>query len=128
MTLFIDLLGIEPADPGQTGRPGDDAGLRLLAEDQHSNSNGTVHGGVIATLIDCVMGDAVRAGLDEDESCVTVSMTITYLTPGELGSELVASAEVRKRGDKLVMAEADVVSGDTPVAHGVATYSVTKTI
>lgn len=126
MTSFVEFLGMAPADPARTGREGDDAGLRIVTEPEHGNRNGTVHGGLIATLIDTVMGDAVRAGLDEGESSATVSMTITYLSPGQIGSELIASAEVRKRGGSLVMAEADIVSGEDAVAHGVATYAITR--
>lgn len=126
MTDFLEHLGVTATDPHDTDRPGDDAGLGVLPGEQHANRNGTVHGGVIATLLDSVMGNAVRAGLDDDQSAATVSMTVTYLSPGAIGEQLRASAEVRKRGSSLVMVEADVVQGndDEPVAHGVATYSV----
>lgn len=124
MTDFLSHLGVRDENPSDTGRPGNDAGLGLTPGEEHSNVNGTVHGGVIATLIDAVMGNAVRAGLEEDQSSATVSMTVTYLKPGKVGEELEASAEVRKRGGSLVMVEADVTQGEEPIAHGVATYSV----
>lgn len=125
MTNFIEFLGFTGADPRETGREGDDAGLSVRTTDEHANRSGTVHGGLIATLIDAVMADAVRAGLEDGESCATVSLTITYLSPGEIGADLVASAEVRKRGGSLVLVEADVSSGETAIAHGVATYAIT---
>lgn len=126
MTTFIDHLGIAPHNPHDTGRPGDDAGLAVQTTDLHVNVNGGVHGGLIATLLDAVMGQAARDTLPEGRSAVTVSMTITYLSGGEIGDTLRASAEVRKQGKTLVMAEGDVVAGedDEPIAHGVATYSV----
>lgn len=126
MTTFLDHLGIAPHNPDDTGRPGDDAGLAVHTSPQHVNVNGGVHGGLIATLLDAVMGQAARDKLPEGKSAVTVSMTITYLSGGSIGDTLRASAEVRKQGTTLVMAEGDVVTGDDdePVAHGVATYSV----
>ena len=129
MTDFLEYLSVTETDPHDTSRPGDDAGLGVVTGPQHANRNGTVHGGVIATLIDAVMGRAVRAGLDDDQSAATVSMTVTYLKPGTIGDQLRASAEVRRRGSSLVMVEADVVQGDDdePVAHGVATYAITST-
>lgn len=124
MTDFLTHLGVSEVDPSDTNRPGNDAGLGLIPGEEHANVNGTVHGGVIATLIDAVMGRAVRAGLEDGQSAATVSMTVTYLKPGQVGEGLEASAEVRKRGGSLVMVEADVTQDGDPVAHGVATYSV----
>ena len=120
MRGFLDYLGIALADPDDVARPGNDAGVRIVTTAQHANINGTVHGGLIATLVDSVMGQAVRSGLEEGERSATVSMTVTYLAPAEVGQELCASAEVRRRGQSLVMAEADVMAGETPVAPAVA--------
>lgn len=126
MTDFLGHLAVTETDPSTTDRPGEDAGLGVVPGTEHSNVNGTVHGGLVATLIDAVMGRAVRSGLEDGRSAATVSMTVTYLKPGKLGEQLRASAEVRKRGSSLVMVEADVVQGDddSPVAHGVATYTI----
>lgn len=123
---FLDTLGVTGTDPHETHRPGDDAGLRMTPTDDHTNVNGGVHGGVLATLLDSVMGEGVRDDLPEGKSAVTVSLTVTFLEGAKVGQELAASAEVRKVGGSLVMVEGDVVrvDDDTPVAHGVATFSV----
>ncbi|MCE1178276.1 MAG: PaaI family thioesterase [Micrococcales bacterium] len=122
---FTERLGLTDTDPDATDRPGDDAGVQLTTSEEHANTNGTVHGGVLATMLDAVMGRAVRAGLDDGQSTATVSMTVTYLRPGKVGQTLTASAEVRQRGDSLVMVEADVTGEDgKAVAHGVAAYTV----
>lgn len=126
MTTFLETLGIHDSDPGETSRPGSDAGLGVTPTDAHVNVNGGVHGGLIATLIDAVMGRAVRESLPEGKTSVTVSMTVSYLDAARIGAPLRASAEVRKMGRRLCVVEADVVTGeeDRPIAHGVATYSV----
>ncbi len=126
MTTFPERLGIEPADPDATSRPGDDAGQRLVVTEELLNVNGGLHGGVLATMLDTTMGEAVRAGLEEGETTVTVAMTVTYLQGAKLGDELVASAEIRKRGSSLVLVEADVTRrpDDAAIAHGVATFTV----
>lgn len=123
---LLEHLGITPTDPTETDRPGDEAGLGVTPDERHLNVNGGVHGGLLATLLDAVMGRAVRAGLEEGQSAVTVSMTITYLRAGKTGQELRSSAEVRKRGSRLVLAEGDVSADGEPIAHGVATYSVVQ--
>ena len=122
---FLDVLGIRDADPDKTGRAGEDAGMALTTTDDHVNRNGSVHGGVIATLLDAVMGRAARNSLDEGQSTATISMTVTYLRPGKVGEEITASAEIRKSGSSVVMVEGDVTAEDgEPIAHGVATYTV----
>jgi uncharacterized protein (TIGR00369 family) len=107
-------LHVEPVDEG-TGR------VLLDATDEHLNPHGTVHGGVLATMIDVAMGTAVAT--TGGESPVTVSLTVTYLEPGRPG-RLTATARVRKRGKRLIVVEAEVAQGDDVVADALATFSV----
>ena len=107
-------LEVEPVEEG-TGR------VRLDAGDEHLNLHGTVHGGVLATMIDVAMGTAVVT--TGGESPVTVSLTVTYLEPGRPGP-LTATARVRKRGKRLIVVEAEVTQDDDVVADALATFSV----
>ena len=107
-------LQVEPVDEG-TGRVVVDAG------DEHLNPHGTVHGGLLATMLDVAMGTAVAT--TGGESPVTVSLAITYLEPGQPG-RLVATAKVRKRGKRLIVVEGQVEQGDDVVADALATFSV----
>ena len=107
-------LDIEPVDEG-TGR------VTLDAGEEHLNPHGTVHGGVLATMIDVAMGTAVAT--TGGQSPVTVSLTVTYLEPGRPG-RLQATARVRKRGKRLIVVEAEVVQDDDVVADALATFSV----
>ena len=126
MTDFTQRIGITDASPSETACPGDDAGKALTVTKEHLNAHDTLHGGVMATILDTTMGDAVRAGLDEGEETATVSMTVTYLAPAKVGDELRASAEIRKRGSSLVLVEGDLTrpSDDKAIAHAVATFTV----
>ena len=111
-------LQVEPGEEG-TGRVVVDAGSELL------NPHGTVHGGVLATMLDVAMGTAVAT--TGGESPVTVSLTVTYLEPGRAG-RLEATARVRKRGKRLIVVEGQVVQdsddGQDVVADALATFSV----
>ena len=104
-------------EPGEEG-----VGLvHLDADDEHLNPHRTVHGGVLATMLDVAMGTAVAtAGGD---SPVTVSLTVTYLEPGRPG-RLTASAKVRKRGKRLLVVEGQVEQDGDVVADALATFSV----
>lgn len=107
-------LQVEPGEEG-IGR------VLLEAGDEHLNPHGTVHGGVLATMLDVAMGTAVAtAGGD---SPVTVSLTVTYLEPGRPGP-LVATAQVRKRGKRLLVVEGQVDQGGDVLADALATFSV----
>ncbi|HYD05366.1 MAG TPA: PaaI family thioesterase [Reyranella sp.] len=59
---------------------------------QHSNSHGIVHGGMLATFLDSVMGSTVLHRLDR--RCVTVRLTIDYLLPARIGDWLQGEAEL----------------------------------
>ncbi len=93
---------------GLTVHEGDEGVGRVTADagEQHLNPHGSVHGGLLATMLDTAMGTAVRAAGGEQP--VTVSLTITYLDPGRPGP-LTATARVRKRGKRLTVVEGEVV-------------------
>lgn len=98
-----------------------DGTVVVEAAEQHLNPHGTVHGGVLATMLDVAMGEAVaQAG---GESPVTVALTVTYLEPGREG-RLEATARVRKRGKRLLVVEGEVTQGDEVLADALGTFSV----
>ena len=115
---FVDFLGV-------TGRTAEDgtATLELEATEEHLNPAGTVHGGVLATLVDTAMGHAVASSTGEDELPVTSQLTVTYLRPGKPGA-LVATAAVRKRGQNLTICEAEVEQDGETLVHALATFAL----
>ncbi len=95
----------------------------LDAGEEHLNPHGTVHGGVLASMIDVAMGTAVAT--TGGESPVTVSLTVTYLEPGQPG-RLTAEARVRKRGKRLIVVEAEVTQDGDVVADALATFAAVR--
>jgi uncharacterized protein (TIGR00369 family) len=61
------------------------ARLEFKAEHHHLNPAGTVHGGVLATLVDTAMGMAARSRTDDGEVPATSQLTIAYLTAASEG-------------------------------------------
>ena len=115
---FAAKLGVrdQQSDDGR-------ARLELDATERHLNPAGTVHGGVLATLVDTAMGAAVRSSTGEDDVPATSQLTVTYLRPGGPGT-LSVTAEVRKQGEHLTVCEADVEQDGKALAHAVATFAV----
>lgn len=118
MEGFKELLGIE-VEYAKEG----EARLKLDAGKRHLNPHGTVHGGVIATLADSAMGEAVRATGNE-ELPVTIEMKVNYLEAGQEGN-LLATARVHKNGRRFTVLEADVTqeSDGTLVAFATGTFT-----
>jgi uncharacterized protein (TIGR00369 family) len=115
---FAERLGARAAttDDGS-------ARLEFTATEEHLNPAGTVHGGVLATLVDTAMGLAVRSTTGEGDVPATSQLTVTYLAPGRPG-EVVVTARVRTQGQHLTVCEADVCQGDRSLVHSLATFAV----
>jgi uncharacterized protein (TIGR00369 family) len=115
---FAQRLGVEVerADDGS-------ARIRFEARDEHLNPAGTLHGGVLATLVDTAMGTAVRSAADDGDVPATSQLTVTYLRPGAPGP-LAVTARVRTKGEHLTVCEADVEQEGRSLVHAVATFAL----
>lgn len=126
-TGFLSWLGIEIQEE-EAGR----AVLGLPHRDELTNPNGdTLHGGVIATLIDNAAGTALRTVLKSPATAryATTELNLSYLRPAT--GDLRAEATVRRRGRSLVVVQVDVDSRSSSgewktVAVGRASYYVDK--
>jgi uncharacterized protein (TIGR00369 family) len=115
---FAERIGAR-AEQAADGR----AVVRFEATDEHLNPAGTVHGGVLATLVDTAMGTAVRSATGADDVPATSQLTVTYLRPGKPGP-LEVTAELRSQGEHLTVCDADVVQDGRELVHAVATFAV----
>ena len=115
---FAGRLGARVCDVAE-GR----ARLEFDATEEHLNTAGTVHGGVLATLVDTAMGTAVRSATGDGDVPATSQLTVTYLRPGKPG-RLTVAARVRTRGEHLTVCEADVDQDGRSLVHAVATFAL----
>ena len=118
MDGFAGRLGVQD-DGADDGR----ARLVLDVTDEHLNPAGTLHGGVLATLVDTAMGLAARSTLGEQDVPATSQLTVAYLRAGRTG-QVVATAQVRKQGEHLLLADAEVEQDGRALAHAVATFAL----
>jgi len=115
---FAERLGAEVSATGEG-----EATVRFEAREEHLNPAGTLHGGVLATLVDTAMGMAVRTATGDDDVPATSQLTVTYLRPGKPGPVSVR-AQVRTRGEHLTVCDADVEQDGHDLVHAVATFAV----
>ena len=116
---FLDTIGIESAEI-EDGT----ATFHVPAADHISNHT-VVHGGVTATLIDATVAaathSAAEATLDEVEP-LTVNNSAHYFAPIEVGSEIIATAEMVNVGRTIAYGESEVYTDDKLAAAGSTTY------
>ena len=74
-----------------------------------ANPFGSVHGGIIATVIDEVTGAAVMSSI-EASSAPTVSMNVEYLHPVPIGGNYTVVGEIVRKGRAMVIADARILN------------------
>jgi len=102
------------------------ARLSLPVEGHLTNSLGSVHGGVIMSLLDVALCTAARTLHPESVGVITISMSTSFIDAGS-GARLYADARVLKDGRSMSFVEAEATNEDgTLVAKAVATVRVLK--
>lgn len=99
----------------------------LTISEEHKQQNYFVHGGVMATASDIVMGFAAYSVVPKHYGVVTTDLSMSFLNPG-VGDTLIAEGRVVKAGGQLVFCEADVYvkNGDNTVHTNRATSTMFK--
>ncbi len=106
---------VEEVEPGR-------AVLHIDVEEYHLNGNGTLHGGVYASLIDNAMGISVAALVGVRTA--TTQMNVHFLGPVSSG-RIVCRGEVVHRTRRTATAEAKVYDGEgNLVAIGTGAFRI----
>ncbi len=92
----------------------------------HLNPLGTVHGGLLATMLDSAMGCAVQSMLPAGSSYTTLQLDVKYVRPPQLGrGPIVAEGTVVHAGRRTATAEGRVLDSDGRLcAHATTTCLV----
>lgn len=98
--------------------------LKLPVHDELLNVNGTLHGGVHASMLDQVCGMMTR--VTTKTRCATINLNLNYLAPSSEGN-LFATAKILQQGYRIVVVEGEVFEeGGKLVAKGVGTFKVIR--
>ena len=116
---FVQHLKILTEDLGHgTAR------LSVPVETPLTNSLGTVHGGVIMSLLDVAICTAARTLHPDSQGAITIDMSASFVGGGS-GAKLVAEARVLKDGRSMTFVEAEAKNEDgSLVAKAIATVRV----
>lgn len=114
---FRELIGLQIDDIGEGT-----ATVSLSVQDQLLQGAGMVHGGVITTLIDSVIGSAVRSVMDDHMISLTAELNINFFRPAKQG-RIYAEGRVINKSKLLAVGVGDVKDEDGKLlATGRATY------
>ena len=100
------------------------ARLSLPIEPHLTNSLGTVHGGVIMSLLDVALCTAARTLHPDSVGVVTIDMSVSFIGGGS-GARLAAEARVLKDARTMSFVEAEARNEDgSLVAKAISTVRV----
>jgi uncharacterized protein (TIGR00369 family) len=100
------------------------ARLSLPIEPHLTNSIGTVHGGVIMSLLDVALCTAARTLHPDSLGVITIDMSTSFIGGGS-GARLLAEARVLKNGRSTIFVEGEAKNEDgSLVAKAMATVRV----
>jgi 1,4-dihydroxy-2-naphthoyl-CoA hydrolase len=116
---YVRTVGVEA-----TAAARDRVRLRLPHRDENGNRNGTLHGGVLASLV--AMGGALAAWTDADSDAplegAVVDLAVQFLAPATRQAVSV-EAVVARRGRALAFVDVEVTAGArSPLARGLVAY------
>lgn len=91
--------------------------VEMTAEEFHYNPLGSVHGGVLSTLLDTAAGCAVHSTLPAGVGYTTLDLNVKFLRPVTTGSGLLrCEGTVLSRGRRTALAEARLTDGNGRLA------------
>lgn len=85
--------------------------LEIEVKKDFTQSYDSMHGGLIATLLDMSMAAAISTTLESNKYSNTIDLHTNYLRP-MFGKRLVAKASIVKRGKRITVANADAFNED----------------
>jgi uncharacterized protein (TIGR00369 family) len=100
----------------------------ILADELHENPMGTMHGGIVAALVDTAMGCAVASTLPVDASFTTLELSTRFLRAVTTSTGRVyAEGRVVHAGGRVASTEARVFDdAGTLYAHATSTCLITR--
>lgn len=124
--LFRTSPLLEALGPFYAKGSGADLVLGFRVSEKHTNSRGTVHGGVLATLGDVALGYTMAFSRDPPVRASTASLTIDYVGSARIGDWIEARVDKYKIGKTLAFANAYMTVDGVQIARASAVFAVLK--
>ena len=97
----------------------------LTIDERHLSSPKTAHGGILAAMMDDVLGvTALSMAVTKGFLVSTVEFKLNYLQPARLGDTLVGSALIDFQGKSLIVTSGSIKCGDQMICKGQGTFNL----
>ena len=93
----------------------DEYHFKTTINKNHLNAAGITHGGFIAALVDAGAGTAAHRSAD-GSPCVTISLELKFISPIQLGQELIGKTKIQKKTKSMVFLTCELVAENKIVA------------
>ena len=99
--------------------------FKATIKESHLNAAGITHGGFIATFIDAGAGTAAHRVTDQ-KPCVTISLEIKFISPVNLGQELIGKTKIQKKTKSMVFLTCELITENKIVATASGVWKILK--
>lgn len=100
--------------------------LAVRISEKHTNLRGITHGGLLLTIADSAIGDAVALAYNDEVGLVTVSLTSEFFKPANIGDWLVARATVQKQGRRMAFADCFLYVNEQKIFRASGVFAVVE--
>ena len=99
------------------------AEISMPLDEIYLQEGGVVHGGIISTLADTAAVYTLHPYLTENQSMTSIEFKMNFLSPALIeNGDLIARANLVKRGRKIALCDVEVYQKEKLVAKGFFTY------
>jgi uncharacterized protein (TIGR00369 family) len=95
----------------------------FVAEPRHLNKGGVVHGGMLMSFADDVLGMTAWEAADR-QPCTTVQLNTQFVAPARPGALVEGRAEVLRRTRTLIFMRGTLAVGDRTVVHADGVWKI----
>jgi acyl-CoA thioesterase len=99
------------------------ARLELVVEEIHLRPGGLMHGGMVATMLDTVMGYAASSLVPDTADVMTMQLNVNFTATGKLGERVIVTANTIHAGRRTA-----VVAGEIRLPNGKLLAAATATM
>ncbi len=86
------------------------AGLGFVASEEHTNLNGVVHGGAMATLADIGLFTIATNGVEKMNGA-TLSLNLNYLRPAKPDRFIHCEGRIVRKGSSIIFVQGGIFDG-----------------
>jgi uncharacterized protein (TIGR00369 family) len=105
-------------------RSGDEVSIGLRIEEKHTNSRGSCHGGVFATLADLSLGYAMLAKSGGKGGFVTAHLAVDYAGGAKIGDWIESAVDIQRQGTRLAFANCYLIANGKRIVRASAIFAM----